>query len=181
MNEKQEARNHPEDALSACMQGDKACLRVHGRGSFKVSTTLKRFADKAVADGIKYFQVDLDDCIGMDSTFMGVLAGLATSMKADGIDFFVVNISDKNRNLLHTLGIDQVIKIYFDQEPPATCSCTKDQAEILELETGEEEQLDTAETMLEAHKNLTDLNRGNIARFKNVIDFLEEDVRKLKE
>lgn len=180
MNEQNPALNS-KDGLYACMHEDKCCIRVKGRGSFKVSTNLKRFIEKTMAGGVRHVMVDLRDCTGMDSTFMGVLAGLTGHLKQQGIDFFVVNISEKNQNLLQTLGINRVLKLYPVKDAHVECACPEGQQQPVPVEPEAESKLNTAETMLEAHKNLTELNQENIARFKSVIDFLETDVRKLKE
>ena len=72
---------HPDD-LQAAIAGDKVFIRVTGRGSFKVSATLKQFiAEITSKQPVSAVVLDLSECIGMDSTFMGVLAGLSMRLQ----------------------------------------------------------------------------------------------------
>ena len=59
----------------ARMEGD-AFVRVSGKGSFKNSPNLKSFCLSAAEDGAERIIIDMGDCGGMDSTFMGVISGL---------------------------------------------------------------------------------------------------------
>jgi anti-anti-sigma factor len=172
--------NKKPDGLYACVNGERCCVRVHGRGSFTVSSNLKAFIERAVTDkSTKSVQIDLHECIGMDSTFMGVLAGLSGRLSKKGVSFVLVNVDEKNIHLLQTLGIDKVLKYQTVESTDASCICEV-KGNAVDLSTPEEEQLLTAETMLNAHQALADLNAENVDRFKNVINFLEQDVRKLK-
>ena len=173
--------NEKAEGLYACLNEKQCCVRVQGRGSFKVSSNLKIFLENAVKEKrAREVLIDLRECIGMDSTFMGVLAGLAGRLGKSGVDFRLINLDKKNLHLLRTLGIDRVLKYQMldDAEAPSVCSHAGD---AMDLSEPEEDRLGTAETMLTAHQALADLNDENVGRFQNVISFLEQDVRKLKE
>lgn len=175
------SENEKAEGLYACMESDQCCVRVIGRGSFKVSSNLKTFLEDAVdAKGVTSVLLDLQQCIGMDSTFMGVLAGLSGRLERKGAKFLLVNLDRKNLQLLQTLGIDQVLNYMTVEDTPEGCVCSTKGTSI-DLGEPEEDKLTTAETMLKAHQTLADLNDENVDRFKNVINFLEQDVRKLKE
>ena len=101
------------DDLLAATSGDKVFIQVLGRGSFKIATPLKQYiADICGKQTIRIIALDLKKCIGMDSTFMGVLAGLSGRLKKSGQRLELINLSDKNANLLATLGVDQILKFY---------------------------------------------------------------------
>ena len=55
-----------------------------GRGSFLNSGSLKEFAREMVNRGYRDFVFDLQDCVMMDSTFMGTMAGMALRLKELG-------------------------------------------------------------------------------------------------
>lgn len=172
--------NEKSQGLYACIDDDQCCVRVRGRGSFKVSSNLKTFLEHAVSEkGVHDVQIDLRECVGMDSTFMGVLAGISGRLTHQGVQFLLVNLDKKNLQLLQTLGIDKVLK-YQTIEETVACACNG-AGDSVDLSVPVEDQLVTAETMLTAHQTLSDLNDENVDRFKNVISFLERDVRKLKE
>ena len=46
------------------------------------SPAVKAFCDERIADGETLVVVDLGGCTGMDSTFMGTLAGIAARLSA---------------------------------------------------------------------------------------------------
>jgi anti-anti-sigma factor len=163
------------DDLQAAISGDKVFVRVTGRGSFKVSATLKQFiAEISAKQPISTVALDLAECIGMDSTFMGVLAGLSGRLKQNGQTLELINLSDKNAQLLATLGVDKVINHYshsHGHELPDKPGQS--------LPTAAATKKDLAETALQAHETLAELSEENRPRFKRVIEYLKADVDRL--
>jgi hypothetical protein len=118
--------------------------------------------------------MDLADCIGMDSTFMGVLAGLSGRLKKKGQTLELINLSEKNAALLATLGVDQVISHYSHSHGHAL-----PESLAQSLPTAEATKKDLAETALKAHETLVELSEENQSRFKRVIEYLRADVDRL--
>ena len=163
------------DDLQAAIISDKILIRVTGRGSFKVSATLKQFiAEVASKQPITVVAMDMTECIGMDSTFMGVLAGLAGRLKQRDQVLELINLSEKNEALLATLGVDHVVAHYrhsHGHELPALGTQS--------LPTASVTKKDLAETALQAHQTLVELSEENRPRFKRVIEYLKADVDRL--
>lgn len=164
------------DDLLAAISGDKVFIQVLGRGSFKVATPLKQYiADICRKQTVHTIALDLEKCIGMDSTFMGVLAGLSGRLKKSGQRLELINLSDKNANLLATLGVDQVLNFYNNDhghnlpEQPTKSLTDNDLSSKKEM----------AETALIAHEKLVQINDENQPRFKRVIELLREDIHRL--
>jgi len=176
----QNSRNNC-DSLTAAFIGETVVIRVKGRGSFRVSSALKQFVHQVIdRQSASCICLDMAECIGMDSTFMGVLAGLANFAKnKNGIEFKLFNLSEKNKKLLTTLGVDRVV--------PYSMSGSKENAAIPDysepphetLETDMTDKLNTARTALEAHQILCKINSENYGKFKSVLEYLEADVKKL--
>jgi anti-anti-sigma factor len=163
------------DDLQAAIDGEKIFIRVTGRGSFKVSATLKQFIAGIIAkQPVSSVVLDLSDCIGMDSTFMGVLAGLSGRLKSTGQTLELVNLSEKNEQLLATLGVDKVIAHFSHSHGHAL-----PEGPVQSLPTQEASKKDLAETALKAHEELVELNEENRPRFKRVIEYLKIDVDRL--
>lgn len=123
--------------------------------------------------GFKQFAVDLSCCSMMDSTFMGTLAGAALSLKdSGGGRVSVLGANERNLDLLRGLGLDHILDIetvpqsVFDQIPSLPCCSSAS-------ETGPAE---TARTALEAHEALIRANPENLAKFKDVLDFIRQDL-----
>jgi anti-anti-sigma factor len=163
------------DDLQAAIVGDKIFIRVTGRGSFKVSSTLKKFIAQVISQQhVSFVVIDLNECVGMDSTFMGVLAGLSGRLKQSGQALELINLSEKNAGLLATLGVDQVIAHFshsHGHEVPGQG--------VQSLSTADVTKKELAETALQAHQNLVELSEENRPRFKRVIEYLQADVDRL--
>jgi anti-sigma B factor antagonist len=172
----------PEDRLWVCVAGRVALVRVQGRGSFVTGAPLKEFILSAVEHGAEAAVVDLDGCTGMDSTFMGVLAGAASRLRTrTGGKLSLVNLTPKTHELITTLGLDHVAAAYDVGQMPAEFADYFSDAKLERLSNGAASKLQTAETVLEAHEVLSSLTPENKPRFKDVIEFLRQDVKKATE
>lgn len=165
--------------LSVAVHEQVAYVRLSDRGSFKISKPLKQFGVSAIEHGVEKIVVDMEHCVGMDSTFMGVLAGLAFRLKKkNGGRIYMVNLSTRTRGLLSTLGLDQLVETYMQGATPAEFSGILDgkqrQMDVLKHDSGSRRE--TAEMMLEAHENLVEVSNENLPRFRDVLTFLREDI-----
>ena len=91
-------------------------VRVHGLASMNNCLCVRDFIEKMLRSGHSFLVVDLADCTGMDSTFMGVLAGAATCAKDDprpGVA--VVNASEHLAGLLESVGLSELL--FVDPKP----------------------------------------------------------------
>ena len=145
------------------------CVRVEGKGSFLNSTGLKEFTKEMINRGYREFVVDLKSCPVMDSTFMGTLAGVALRLRELGQgQIRVVNLNERNFDLLGNLGLDQLFSI--DGEPVPVPASDKP------LSSGPVDKEVQAKTMLDAHTELVEANPDNVAKFKDVIEYLKQDL-----
>jgi hypothetical protein len=138
---------------------------------------LKAFGVERIAAGERCLVVDLEACTGMDSTFMGTLAGLATRLTAqDGGVLQIAGASDRNRHSLEDLGLDFLIQI----EPEAAVWRTDLQSIRSKLKSSgpvhAQNGLQKAMHVLEAHQVLSETNEKNQQSFSNVVTLLESEV-----
>ncbi len=170
----------PDDRVWVAVHQHWALVRVEGRGSFKVSTSLKEFGQAALQSGTTMAVLDMGSCVGMDSTFMGVLAGWATRLRQQASGQLVlINLNSRTRGLVATLGLDRIVKAYEVGELPRELWEVAALSEGLSaLEPRKESRATTTETMLEAHENLVKLAPENLPRFKDVLLYLREDLHK---
>ena len=168
-----------DHVLEVARQGATAYLRVLGRATFKIGPILKQFGTAAIEDGCTRMVLDVSACEGMDSTFMGVLAGMATRLaRQAGGKMLMLNVSDKLFEVLSTLGLDQLMECRRLGaapeplvEPPLTVrSLNPIVAAAADLQT-------TQHVMLEAHTTLAAVSAENQIRFKDVLAYLREDVK----
>src|SRR5882672_9775655 len=70
----------PSAKLLVYVSGHSVCVRIAGRANFTSSIDFKALLNGLVQKGYDCFVLDLSECILMDSTFLGVLAGFGLKM-----------------------------------------------------------------------------------------------------
>ena len=114
----------------------------------------------------KGVSIDLTECSGMDSTFMGILAMLALKVRKKNITVKVINAGN-NQKLLDGLGLHKLFN-YVEEEVKDT--------DWKKTKIGETTVKENAETVLDAHKVLMKTDVHNVAKFKNVVDMVEKEL-----
>jgi len=149
-------------------------VKVEGKGSFLNSGNLKEFAREMLDRGYREFVIDLADCAMMDSTFMGTMASVALRLKELGRGHLhVVHCRNRSRELLSGLGLDQIFDIHTNGSTAPECESLERGSRDESRENKKQEQ---AQTMLEAHEALCEAAPENLFRFKDVLDYLKQDL-----
>lgn len=154
-----------------------AFVQIEGRANFTSSVDFKSLLDQLLQKGYTCFVLDLTNCVLMDSTFLGVLAGFGlrlNSPQADKVDrkIELFNPNARISELLENLGVLHLFKIEAGQtSAPVNASDVKNTNASREQVT---------RTCLEAHKTLMNINPENVSRFKDVTAFLAEDLKRMK-
>lgn len=149
-------------------------VRVRGKGTFQNSPGLKEFAKEMIQRGHRDFSIDLAECPVMDSTFMGTMTGIALRLRELGQGRLrVVNPNVRNSELLTGLGLDHLIAL---ESGPVTIPCET----TAEPMAGHHsvDKLDVTQTMLHAHEALCDADGKNTGKFKDVLDYLKENLHR---
>jgi len=124
--------------------------------------------------GYREFVVDLADCTMMDSTFMGTMATVALRLKELGHGYLhVVHCSNRCQELLSGLRLEKIFDIRANGASPPEFGALEQAPRIQSPGDRKREQL---ETMLEAHEALCEAAPENLPRFKDVLDFLKQDL-----
>jgi anti-anti-sigma regulatory factor len=160
--------------------GDKnACIKIAGRASFNSSLDFKTLVNGLFQKGFSRFVLDLTDCLLMDSTFLGVLAGLGLKFGAarNGNSepyLELLNANPRILDLLDNLGVCHLFKLVKGPEP-----ATEKMASVEPTPLNPDRKA-ISRTCLEAHQTLMEINPANIPKFKEVTQFLAEDLKKLE-
>ena len=166
--------------ISVSCRDHRIYVRVVGRGTFQNSQPLQQFAWEMIEQGKNEFVMDLDQCQGMDSTFLGVLAGIGLRLREIGCrsGLRVVNIASRQMELLQTLGLDRLFDVSADVQPLA------DDGSFRPLPDADVTQLahpltkdEAADLILEAHENLIRADKRNAGKFKELIESLREALK----
>jgi anti-anti-sigma regulatory factor len=160
-----------------------ACVRIVGRANFMSSIDFKTLLNELGEKGYDYFMLDLTDCALMDSTFLGVLAGFGLKLnspqrEAGQTGSFAIELLNPNpriTELLENLGVLHLFKLV---EGPVALPPGVGSAPCASATTPSHQEITRA--CLEAHQTLMAINPENISRFKEVAQFLAEDLKKLK-
>jgi anti-anti-sigma factor len=163
-------------------------VAVVGRGTFQNSQSLRNFASEMIEAGHDDFIVDLHQCAGMDSTFLGVLAGIGLRLqqRKNGGKIHIINANARNAELLQTLGLDHLFRVSAGWEditshPPPIPD------KFRHLPDSDPESLSTpldktrtATVMLEAHENLIRADKKNEPKFRDITRLLRQDLDRAK-
>jgi anti-anti-sigma factor len=173
------SENKEIDSLRVAVCGDAAMVRVGGRGSFKMGSSLKGFATAAFEQrGCRRLLFDMEECVTMDSTFMGVIAGLALRLRRAGSGrVALINLSPKTSALLETLGLNRLIDAYGCGDAPQELGeCLGRLREMPAMDLKDDGKDKGLERMLTAHEDLVRAAPENSERFRDVIGYLRKDM-----
>jgi anti-sigma B factor antagonist len=161
-------------SLSVCVREHVACVRIAGRANFTSSVDFKKLLQQLQGDGCTEIVLDLTECLLMDSTFLGVLAG--AGMKCDSarqegrpclIELF--HPPERILELLDNLGVLQLFTI-LDHAPQLGA--------FEQVDEGRASRVELNRTCWEAHKNLMNTSADNERRFRDAAEFFEKNLRK---
>ena len=157
-------------------------IRCEGKGSFLNSPAVKAFGEARITAGERLLVVDLSACTGMDSTFMGCLAGMSARLSAAGEGaLHIADPGERNRRSLEDLGLDFLMVI----DPPSakwrgqSGSVRKDLHEP--GAPGRVGSVERTRHVLEAHQTLSNLSDKNAREFAGVVSMLKEDLEAKEE
>ncbi|MCC6546747.1 STAS domain-containing protein [Candidatus Sumerlaeota bacterium] len=153
-----------------------ALVRVIGRGNFCNSVPFKNFSLKMQESAGTRMIIDLQYCESMDSTFMGVLAGMClTQMKSNAGRISVVNANEHCRRLLKNLGIIHLLDLRTGDV--AEVQRAEDEDKFAPAKCPQGSRVEQICTMLEAHRELVRLDQKNEVQFQAVIEYLEKSLQ----
>lgn len=149
-------------------------VRVCCRATYMNCAPFGEFLDHVIDGDAAAVKIDFENCTGMDSTFLGLLAGAAMKFQSRIPPGKIIarKLSPRNNELIHNLGIARYLEIVEPAAAPPpenVCNCPPP-GTAPTVETG---AVDRAE-MLRAHENLITVNPGNSAQFQDVIEYLKK-------
>jgi anti-sigma B factor antagonist len=163
--------------LMVAMFDQVVCVKVCGKADFSSSLDLKRLINELWQRGYNRFVFELCDCVTMDSTFLGMLSGIGLKFcdgnMSTGSPLELFNPSPRIAEVLDSLGVAHLFKITRSENPlsynfePLAKSTDTTRAEV-------------TRNCLEAHQTLMDIKPENVNKFKDVAQFLAEDLKRLE-
>ena len=154
---------------------DPVVVKISGKASFQNSSPVKSLFDRLLAQGKSRFVIDFQKCTGMDSTFLGILAGLGINLMKQGKQGSVVlcRLGTRNLELIQNLGLHRLLTVDAGEADAGL-------SDIGNLErvgpSGRLNEVENARLVLHAHENLVEFDASNKTKFQDVIAFLKNQI-----
>jgi anti-sigma B factor antagonist len=157
-----------------------ACIKIEGRANFSSSIDFKVLINELQQKGYGCYVIDLSECVLMDSTFLGVLAGFGLKMAQDpsgtnGQTIELFNPNARISELLDNLGVLHLFKVVNGPLP-----LPQEMAAHVPAAAAAPTPEELRRNCLEAHRILMNISPDNVPKFKEVAQFLAEDLKKEK-
>ncbi|MGP8201276.1 MAG: STAS domain-containing protein [Limisphaerales bacterium] len=170
--------NQPPAKLMVAVYDRTVCVKVNGRADFTSSLDLKKLISELWQRGYSHFIFELCDCLSMDSTFLGLLSGIGLKLSGGksvqlGAPLELLNPNPRIAETLENLGVTGLFAIRTCAEPASN------KFEPL-AKAPNNTQMELTRTCLEAHETLMAIKPENIQKFKDVAQFLADDLKRLE-
>jgi anti-sigma B factor antagonist len=152
-------------------------IKINGRGDFTLSLDLKKLFIELRQRDYQRFVLEVCDCAMMDSTFLGMLADIALKFcdahNPQGFPLELINPNPRIAETLENLGVAHLFKITYCPD-------------ALEVDyqpltpTADKSKIEVTRNCLQAHMTLMGLKPENVQKFKDVAQFLAEDLKRLE-
>ncbi len=161
-NPRMSPRGAPSGVFKIARSGDAVYVKVVGLGTMNNSMTFKEFADRMVVEGYRRFIMDLAECRGVDSTFMGILLGIL----GDERSVVVINSNAHCRKQMESIGLHRVVRFLGGAGDPGTpVPAIPPDVQLHELPESETSPVARLKLILKAHKDLIALDKKNEEKF----------------
>jgi anti-anti-sigma factor len=148
---------------------DPIIVRINGKANYLNCNSFREFIEQMLSGGRHHFVVDFENCQGMDSTFLGILAGTALELRKQTPpgELSLCRLSERNQELILNLGLQNLLSIVASHTKESTGEA---------FDSLKNEEVSDAKNVLRAHENLTEADAQNVAKFQDVIAFLKNQV-----
>jgi anti-sigma B factor antagonist len=152
--------------LSVAVTENRAFIKVHGRATFESSEDLKKFCIRMLDQNVTNIDIEMSQCSGMDSTFMGIMTMISLAAKKKKAIVSLINTGEANQKNLFSLGLKTMFNF--------TSTEKETQPKWEELAKSEVSQDQHKDNVLNAHQTLIDVHEDNRKEFQDIITFLKD-------
>ena len=163
-----EIKKVEKSPLKAACSADAILIKMIGLGNMDVALLLNDFIESCNNDLFSKVIVDLSDCLGMDSTFMGTLLNLSYILEKKPATLIVCNVSSANKALFKMLGVDQIVNICGEV-------CTSD-FNLISIPVIVADPKERLKVIREAHRSLISADDSNRERFGTFMSALDAEM-----
>ncbi len=162
----------PNSNFIVDVYSDPICLRIKGRANYLNCAPVNDFFNTITQKNNITIMVDLAECTGMDSTFLGLLAGVALEFKKQDkkSTIYLTNVNNRNLESIENLGLNLILKVNPSEDTLAPHNI------LNKLQYLNTSKTASPETILQAHQNLVHAQPANSHKFQDVISFLKKQI-----
>lgn len=144
-------------------------LKILSKASYLNCGPLRSFFNERLKAGQSCFVIDFQDCKSIDSTFLGILVGLALKIKKSDHSgsLTLLNLRGRNLETVKNLGIHKIAVVSSEV-------CT-DSSHLEALISKRINGVASSKIIYQAHKSLMNLNEKNLKSFSDVVSYLEQN------
>lgn len=154
--------------LSVSRTESEFVVRVAGRGTMQESPAFLSFAQATIEESpTTGLILDLEECDALDSTFLGSLLTVHHMYKS-GPGFQVVASAEQSDRLLSPMHLDNMLNLTERSSCAATHTIT--------LETSNLNRQEFAQHVLDAHRQLIEIDCPNAKAYQVAVEQLEEEL-----
>ncbi len=178
--------NDTRSGIFVALSGQDLFVQIRGRGNYRNAAPLRKFGQDVLSSGCTAAHVDLAECQGMDSTFLGVLAGFGLQLRQAGQNngLHLFNAGELNLHSCQVLGLGRMARLEA-AAPSAPDFLAPPASEFRQLPDTDltapnamPAKDQTTALMLEAHEDLCVTDERNEAKFKDVKQLLREELER---
>jgi anti-sigma B factor antagonist len=157
------------DTVRVRQEGQAVTIAVRGKGTMRHAAALRSFCEEALAGGALTIELDLRDCIYLDSTFLGTLLSLkrAAMKQGTGAEIVLVSLAEDCRRVLSHMGMLPMFRVVERAEQPAEGWADLDR---------DVERRKVLEHLAEAHGELAQLPGSSGKVFRAVAERMAKEV-----
>ena len=157
-----------DSSYQVCTSNEDVYVCIKNRASYLNCAPFRKFIKNMISEGCSKFIIDFQHCSGADSTFLGILVGLALELrKSSNNDCLnLVNLSGRNLETVQNLGIHKIANV--------SSALINNVKQLEELKGESENPSESSEEIYKAHKTLLELNEKNSKIFRDVVNYLEQ-------
>lgn len=157
-------------------EGAKVFLKLTGTLKYTISSKFDAFLDRLFSENgnIEDVIIDLSEAVFLDSTNLGFLAKISEYItEKTGRKVTIYSPCKEINMLLESVGFDEVFVIVTDTDADRAS-----EALLEEISSDLKEERQRSHMMLDTHRALMKISEKNSDIFRNVVELLEQSVKK---
>lgn len=153
---------------------DPVLIKVNGRANYLNCAPVRELFRTLTAEGKRHYVLDFSQCEGMDSTFLGIMAGAVLELcklNPPGT-ITLCHLGTRNLELVHNVGLHRLLAVEAECD---ACNATKFD-DTKERVTPHGSAPADPSLILEAHQSLIRADENNRSQFQDIVSFLKKEI-----